>query len=98
MVHQHSVVQSCTATKNREGEKGAMTVRQLKEKLAKLDDKMKVVVCWEDLEHSSDQHMFEIDDVSEVKGTPRRHSNGKAGFTFSNEGEVTWAFIMIDPA
>jgi hypothetical protein len=78
--------------------KGDMTVKELKEKLSKLDDKLSVVVCWEDTEHGSEQHLFDIDSVEGITGTPRRRPNGKTGFTFGYEGSVTWAFISVDPA
>jgi len=71
-----------------------MTVKQLREKLAGLDDKMPVVVYWEDRD---DQRFFEIDDISPTKGTPKRLKSGKPGFTFDRSGPATWCFIMISP-
>jgi hypothetical protein len=70
-----------------------MTVKELRDKLSKLDDKANVAVYWED---GQPYQCFGIDDVSLNKGTPSRES-GKAGFKFESSGSVTWAFITIMP-
>ncbi len=72
-----------------------MNVKELRDKLSKLDDKTTVVVYWE---READSQYFEIDDVSLAKGTPRRHADGKVGFTFEKEGPATWLFISISSA
>jgi len=71
-----------------------MTVKELREKLAKLDDKTRVVVLWEE---GNDQNLFDIDEVSISRGEPKR-IEGKAGFVFDNTGPATWAFINVEPA
>jgi hypothetical protein len=71
-----------------------VTVKELRDKLAKLDDKAKVVVRWE---RDDVQDLFEIDDVSTSKGTPKRIDD-KAGFEYKSEGEAEWVFLSIEPA
>jgi hypothetical protein len=71
-----------------------MNVKELKEKLSKLDDNTKVVVYWEE---DKESHFFGIDHVSLTRGTPQRHEDGKPGFTFDSKGPAAWAFISISP-
>jgi len=71
-----------------------MTVKELRERLAKLDDKTDIVVYWEE---GSEHHYFSIDDVSLTRGTPRRHADGKPGFTFDSKGPAAWLFISVSP-
>ena len=70
-----------------------MTVKELTEKLAKLDANMTITAYRED---ESGTDFFEISDVSVSAGTPRRFDNGKVGFTFKNDGSVKWAFISLE--
>ncbi len=58
-----------------------MNVKELREKLSKLDDNTRVVVYWEE---GSEQKFFGIDDVSLTRGTPQR-LEGKPGFTFDSK-------------
>jgi hypothetical protein len=71
-----------------------MTIKELKEKLSKLDDQTNVVVYWED---GNESNYFGIDDVSLTRGMPQRHQDGKAGFTFDSKGPVEWVLISISP-
>jgi hypothetical protein len=71
-----------------------MTVKELREKLAKLDDKARVVVRWD---NEGGLNLFEIDDVSLSRGTPTR-TKGKAGFKFQSTGIAEWAFVSINQA
>lgn len=70
-----------------------MTVKELREKLAGLDDKTDVVVYWE---ADNEQRFFEIDDISTVKGR-RNRVGGKPAFTFDRNGPDTCLFITISP-
>lgn len=70
-----------------------MTVRELREKLAQLDDKADVFIVWEDDNHES--RFFGIDAVSLQRGTPKRHPSGKVGFKWDANGPVEWAFISV---
>ena len=72
-----------------------MTVKELRDKLAGFDANTTIAVY---REGDLDMDFFEISDVSLSSGTPRRHENGKAGFTFANDGLVKWALISIEPA
>ena len=72
-----------------------MTVKELREKLSRLDDKTRVVVLAED---EPGQPLFEIDDVSLHTGTPSRPEDGKAAFTFGKDGPATWLFISVSAA
>jgi hypothetical protein len=74
------------------GERVEMNVKELREKLARLDDKADVYIAWED---GNDSRFFGIDDVNLQSGTPRRHANGKVGFTWDRSGPVEWAFISV---
>jgi hypothetical protein len=67
-----------------------MTVKELREKLARLDDKADIYIVWED---GNESRFFGIDEVSLQRGTPRRHPSGKVGFTWDHKGPVEWAFI-----
>ena len=71
-----------------------MTVAELREKLSKLPADENVVAYWED---GADHQYFGITDVSMTKGSPRRHEDGKVGFTFDSKGEANWLFISISP-
>ena len=74
-----------------------MNVKELREKLSKLDDNTddntRVVVYWEE---GSEQKFFGIDDVSLTRGTPQR-LEGKPGFTFDSKGPVEWLFVSVSP-
>lgn len=72
-----------------------MTVKELKQKLSKFDEKTPVVLY---READSDMELFEIADIAVSAGTPRRDDNGKAGFTFENNGPVKWLFISVEAA
>jgi hypothetical protein len=82
---------SVTMAKRMKG-KTKMTVRELKEKLSKLDDKATIYVY---LEEGTDHQFYGIDEVAERTGEPSRRSNGKVGFRFDPKGPVTWPFISI---
>ena len=71
-----------------------MNVGELREKLAKIPDDMKVVVYWEE---GPEHQLFGIDDVSATTGNPLRRDDGKAGFTFTSKGNATWLFLSIAP-
>ena len=72
-----------------------MTVKELREKLSKMNDDTAVVVQWE---HGNSLELFEIDDVSKSVGVPKR-IKGKAGFAFGqSEGAVERVFLAIAPA
>ena len=70
-----------------------MTVKELRDKLTRLNDKSKVVVYWE---NGKPHQFFEIDDVSLTKGTPIRDDKGRARFKFG-DGPANWLFIGISP-
>lgn len=72
-----------------------MTVKELREKLSELDDKIRVVVYAED---QPGQRLFEIDDVSICTGTPSRLEDGKAAFKFGKDGPASWLFISVSAA
>jgi hypothetical protein len=72
-----------------------MTVKQLLEKLSKIDENTRVVVY---TEHASDLDIFEIEDVSVGTGTPGRLEDGKAVFGFDRKGPASWLFIQVVPA
>jgi hypothetical protein len=82
------------------GEKGEwpdMTiakVKDLREKLSKLDDNASIFVYWED---GKEHQFFGIDDVALARGTPSRLTNGGVSFAFDNKGPATWAFIEVSP-
>ena len=69
-----------------------MTVRELKEKIAKLDDDMQVVAY---REIDRDTEFYDVIDVSAARGTPRRLEDGKFGLTFDHAGAVQWLLITI---
>ncbi len=69
-----------------------MTVKELREKLARLDDKADVYIVWED---DNESRFFGIDAVSLQRGTPKRHLSGKVGFKWEANGPVEWAFISV---
>ncbi len=69
-----------------------MTVKELREKLAQLDDKADVYIVWED---ANESRFFGIDAVSLQRGTPKRHPSGKVGFKWEASGPVEWAFISV---
>jgi hypothetical protein len=69
-----------------------MTVKELREKLARLDDKADIYIVWED---DNESRFFGIDEVSLQRGTPRRHPSGKVGFMWDSKGPVEWAFISV---
>jgi len=71
-----------------------MKVKELREKLSKLDGNTDIVVHWEE---GSKHQYFGIDDVSLTRGTPRRDAEGKPGFTFDSKGPVAWLFISVSP-
>jgi hypothetical protein len=72
-----------------------MTIKELREKLSKFDDKTQVVVYTED---EVGLHLFEIDDVSMARGTPSRLQDGTAAFTADNTGPASWLLISVSPA
>jgi hypothetical protein len=72
-----------------------VTVGELRKKLEGLDPKAHVVVY---TEAEAGKHMYEVSDVSMSKGTPRRHENGKAGFSFDQASAIEWLFISIEEA
>jgi hypothetical protein len=72
-----------------------MTVKELREKLSQLDDKIRVVVY---AEHEPGQPLFEIDDVSIGTGTPTKLWDGKAAFKFGEDGPASWLFITVSAA
>jgi len=72
---------------------GPMTVKKLREKIAKLPDDMDVIVYWED---GPKHQYFGVDDVSPTKGNPSR-TDGKVGFEFTSKGLVEWLFISVSP-
>jgi len=69
-----------------------MTVKELREKLAGLDDKADVYVVWED---NNESRFFGIDAVSLQRGTSKRHPSGRVGFRWEANGQVEWAFITV---
>lgn len=70
-----------------------MTVGEIKRHLAKADDKMHVVVYYESPDGESS--FYGVTDVSVTTGTPRRHPDGRAGFTFDRNGPATWMFLSV---
>jgi hypothetical protein len=71
-----------------------MTVKELRDKLARFDSNVTVVVQWE---HGSNLDLFEIDDVTVSNGTQKR-VEGKAGFAFDSEGKDRRVFLTVEPA
>jgi hypothetical protein len=71
-----------------------MTVKELRDKLAKIPDDMRVVVYWED---GAEHQFFGIDEVSVTTGNPCRTSGQKAGFAFDSKGVATWLFVCVSP-
>jgi hypothetical protein len=71
-----------------------MTVKDLQQKLSKLDGDTKLAVYWED---GKVHQVFEIDEVSVTKGSTRR-IDGKPRITFDSNGPETWVFVNISPA
>ncbi len=69
-----------------------MTVKELRDKLAGLDEKTRVVV---DCEDGGEHQLFEIHEVGIQKGAPKRFASGKLGFVFAHNGLVTWLFISV---
>lgn len=73
-----------------------MNVKELRDKLVGMNDNTRVTVYWED---GNEAHYFEIDTVSEDRGTPKRLDNGKAGFEFNRKsGEGTRVVLSVSPA
>jgi hypothetical protein len=70
-----------------------MTVKKLREKIAKLPDDMDVIVYWEG---GPEHQYFGVDDVSPTKGNPSR-TGGKVGFEFTSKGVVEWLFVSVSP-
>jgi hypothetical protein len=71
-----------------------MTVKELREKLSKLADSTPVYAHWEE---GQEHRYFGIEDVLLTRGTPRRHEDGKPGFTYDSKGPAEWLFIIINP-
>lgn len=69
-----------------------MTVKELREKLVRLDDKADVYIVWEE---DNESRFFGIDAVSLQRGTPNRHPSGKVGFKWDASGPAEWAFITV---
>ncbi|SIO60672.1 hypothetical protein SAMN05444166_6481 [Singulisphaera sp. GP187] len=72
-----------------------MTVKELKEKLSKMDETEQVAV---DLNDDSGHFLFDIVGVSSHKGTPLRTADGDAGFRAETDGPAKWTFISIEKA
>jgi hypothetical protein len=72
-----------------------MTVKELRDRLSKFDDKTSVVVYAED---ETVHQFFEVDDISIATGSPCRLENGRAGFSFTKDGPVSWLFITVTAA
>ncbi len=72
-----------------------MTVKELKQKLAKMDDKEYVAITLED---DAGLQFFDLIDVSSHRGTPMRTPDGEAGYTFESSGPANWTFIQIEKA
>jgi hypothetical protein len=70
-----------------------MTVKELRDKLSGVPDQTKVVAYRED---EKEPQLFEIDEISVAKGTPKR-VEGKPGFEFDSKGLVAWLFITVTP-
>jgi hypothetical protein len=70
-----------------------MTVKELREALARFDERANVVVS---LEENSDLQFFEIEEASAHRGIPKRRADGKAGFEFVQDGPAQWVFISVD--
>jgi hypothetical protein len=68
-----------------------MTVKELRDKLSSVDDQTRVIAYRED---GAEQQLFEIEEVSLTKGTPKR-VEGKPGFEFDSKGLVAWLFITV---
>jgi len=71
-----------------------MTIKELRDKLAKFDQSKEAYVHWEG---GSEHQFFGIEDVAESRGTPIRHPDNKVGFAFDATGPVEWVFIIISP-
>jgi hypothetical protein len=67
-------------------------VRELKEKLNKINDDLHIAVL---REYDEEIELFEIEEVAVHSGTPSKADGEKAGFTFENSGPVTWLFLSI---
>ncbi len=72
-----------------------MTVGELQKKLEGLEPKTHIVI-YSDTEGETE--FFEVSDASLSRGTPKRHADGKVGFTFDHTGPATWFFLSIEEA
>jgi hypothetical protein len=66
-----------------------MIVKELRERLDKLDGDIEVVVQWE---HDDVLNLFRINDVSACRGSAMR-VQGKAGFKYESVGPDELVFI-----
>jgi hypothetical protein len=71
-----------------------MTIKELRDKLAKFDQSKEAYVYWEG---GSEHQFFGIEDVSESRGNHGRRQDNKVGFTFDSKGAVEWVFISVSP-
>jgi hypothetical protein len=68
-----------------------MTVKELRGKLAGLDESTNVIVYWE---RDGGSNFLDVEDAATATGTPNK-VNGKTGFAFDSKGPATWLFISV---
>ena len=72
-----------------------MNVKELRDKLAKMNDDNRVIIYWDD---GRENQYFEIEEVSVHRGTSDRLPNGKVAFRFNErDGKDTLVFLSIHP-
>jgi hypothetical protein len=69
-----------------------MTVKELREKLARFDENIEVVGLWE----RNDPIVLYTREISQSQGTRVKLANGKEGFTFDRNGTATCVVITVD--
>lgn len=68
-----------------------MTVKELRDKLAKHDGNADVLVLWED---GDKQHLLDVDDVSVGRGVASRR-NGKKAIMWDSKGPASYVFVSV---
>jgi hypothetical protein len=68
-----------------------MKVKELQDKLAKLDGNADVVVLWKD---GSEQHILDLDVVSFQRGVASRRK-GQREFAWDPKGPAAYVFIIV---
>jgi hypothetical protein len=68
-----------------------MTVKELQDKLSKLDANADVIVLWEE---GKEQHLLDLDDVSLRRGVASRR-DGKKAFVWDSKGPAAYVFVSV---